>query len=60
MVFRRRRCAQTFTCAQTFFDLPLSEKQEVAWSSENSNRGYVGMERERLDESKPGDLKEAV
>ena len=51
--------AQTFAAMHTFFDLPLSEKQQVAWSSENSNRGYVGIERERLDESKPGDLKEA-
>ncbi|MGB3790008.1 MAG: 2-oxoglutarate and iron-dependent oxygenase domain-containing protein [Phormidesmis sp.] len=51
--------AQTFTQARSFFDLPMSEKQQVAWSSENSNRGYVGIERERLDESQPGDLKEA-
>lgn len=51
--------AQTFTQARYFFDLSLREKQQVAWSSENSNRGYVGLERERLDESQPGDLKEA-
>ncbi len=51
--------AQAFTQAHSFFDLPMSKKLQVAWSSENSNRGYVGMERERLDESQPGDLKEA-
>ena len=51
--------AQVFSQAHSFFDLPMSKKQQVAWSSESSNRGYVGMERERLDESQPGDLKEA-
>lgn len=50
---------QAFARSRQFFDLPLTEKQAVAWSSELSNRGYVGLERERLDESQPGDLKEA-
>ena len=45
--------------SRAFFALPLAEKQQLAWFSEFSNRGYVGMERERLDESQPGDLKEA-
>lgn len=50
---------QAFARSRQFFDLPLAEKQAVAWSSEFSNRGYVGLERERLDEAQPGDLKEA-
>lgn len=50
---------QAFAQSQQFFALPLAEKQKIAWSSECSNRGYVGLERERLDETQPGDLKEA-
>ncbi len=50
---------QTFRRSQRFFALPLEEKQTLAWSNEFSNRGYVGLERERLDETQPGDLKEA-
>ncbi len=42
-----------------FFDLPLEVKQQQAWSNEFSNQGYVGIERERLEPNKPGDLKEA-
>lgn len=48
-----------FQQAQRFFALPLTEKMAIAWASEQSNRGYVGLERERLDETQPGDLKEA-
>ena len=51
--------AKTFEYSRKLFDLPLPEKNKVAWSNESSNRGYVGVGRERLDESKPGDLKEA-
>ncbi|MEL6224742.1 MAG: 2-oxoglutarate and iron-dependent oxygenase domain-containing protein [Cyanobacteria bacterium J06627_8] len=51
--------AQAFERSQQFFALPLEEKQAIAWSSEASNRGYIGVERERLDERQPGDLKEA-
>lgn len=51
--------AETFAQAQHFFSLPLETKQAVAWSSAASNRGYVGIERERLDAAQPGDLKEA-
>lgn len=50
---------RAFEQSRHFFNLPLAKKQEVAWSSEASNRGYVGIERERLDENQPGDLKEA-
>jgi len=48
-----------FNQSQFFFNLPLEVKQQLAWSDEVSNRGYVGVERERLDPDKPGDLKEA-
>lgn len=51
--------AQAFEQSRFFFDLPLAEKEAIAWSSEFSNRGYIGIERERLDERQPGDLKEA-
>ena len=51
--------AETFERSQEFFNFPLSEKNKLAWSDESSNRGYVGVGRERLDDSRPGDLKEA-
>jgi isopenicillin N synthase-like dioxygenase len=50
--------AHVFDQSRQFFALPDEEKQAIAWS-ELSNCGYVGVERERLDETKPGDLKEA-
>ncbi|KOP24727.1 2OG-Fe(II) oxygenase [Hapalosiphon sp. MRB220] len=50
---------QVFTHSRDFFNLPLEVKQQFAWSDEHSNQGYVGMERERLEPNKPGDLKEA-
>lgn len=50
---------QLFTQSQKFFALPLALKNQLAWSDEFSNRGYVGLERERLAPDKPGDLKEA-
>jgi isopenicillin N synthase-like dioxygenase len=47
--------------AQTklFFDLPFDVKNKLAWVDKFSNRGYVGVERERLNPDQPGDLKEA-
>jgi isopenicillin N synthase-like dioxygenase len=51
--------ARIFDQSRRFFALPDEEKQAIAWSDEQSNCGYVGLERERLDETKPGDLKEA-
>ncbi|MCX7596552.1 MAG: isopenicillin N synthase family oxygenase [Fischerella sp.] len=50
---------QVFTQSKNFFNLPLEAKQQFAWSDEYSNQGYVGIERERLNPNKPGDLKEA-
>lgn len=51
--------AAAFEQSRQFFALPLAEKRAIAWASEVSNRGYIGLERERLDETQPGDLKEA-
>lgn len=48
-----------FAQSRWFFSQPLDYKQQLAWLNEFSNRGYVGIERERLDPEKPGDLKEA-
>ncbi|MBW4629621.1 MAG: isopenicillin N synthase family oxygenase [Brasilonema octagenarum HA4186-MV1] len=50
---------QVLKQSKNFFDLPLAEKQQLAWSDEFSNQGYVGLERERLNPNNPGDLKEA-
>lgn len=48
-----------FVESQQFFALPAAEKNRVAWSDEYNNRGYVAVERENLDPTAPGDLKEA-
>ena len=50
---------RVFEESRHFFELPIDVKNQVAWSDQYSNRGYVGIERERLDDAKPGDLKEA-
>ncbi|MEO0488097.1 MAG: 2-oxoglutarate and iron-dependent oxygenase domain-containing protein [Cyanobacteria bacterium J06659_2] len=50
---------QALAQSRRFFALPSAQKQQIAWSTETSNRGYIGIERERLDETQPGDLKEA-
>lgn len=50
---------QVFERSKYFFNLPLEVKQNLAWSDEFSNQGYVGIERERLNPNNPGDLKEA-
>ncbi|MBA6421112.1 isopenicillin N synthase family oxygenase [Pseudomonas sp. 5Ae-yellow] len=50
---------EAFAASQALFALSDDAKQAVAWQSAESNRGYVGVRRERLDPSKPGDLKEA-
>ncbi|MAM00132.1 MAG: hypothetical protein CL583_16965 [Alteromonadaceae bacterium] len=50
---------QAFMASRQFFALPLAEKNLVAWQNAESNRGYVGVKRERLDPARPGDLKEA-
>jgi isopenicillin N synthase-like dioxygenase len=50
---------QTFQASQQFFARPIAEKAKVAWSNEFSNRGYVGVARERLNPNRPADFKEA-
>lgn len=50
---------QVLKRSKDFFDLPLTVKQQLAWSHEFNNQGYVGIERERLNPNNPGDLKEA-
>ncbi|MBO3458501.1 isopenicillin N synthase family oxygenase [Aetokthonos hydrillicola Thurmond2011] len=50
---------EVFTQSKYFFNLPLTVKQQLAWSDEFSNQGYVGIERESLNPGTPGDLKEA-
>jgi isopenicillin N synthase-like dioxygenase len=51
---------QVFFQSQQFFHLPDETKAQIAWLDESHNSGYVGIERERLDPSQPGDLKEAL
>jgi isopenicillin N synthase-like dioxygenase len=46
------------TQSQQFFDLPVALKEQVARSPQ-TNCGYVGFQKERLDAAKPWDLKEA-
>ena len=49
---------QAFQQSRRFFDLPLETKQQLAWTEATSNRGYVGIQRERLNPQRPGDAKE--
>ncbi|MEJ0068287.1 MAG: 2-oxoglutarate and iron-dependent oxygenase domain-containing protein [Pseudomonadota bacterium] len=49
----------TFDAARRFFDLSIERKQALSITRSPHNRGYVALEGERLDEAKPGDLKEA-
>src|SRR5277367_6547782 len=49
----------TFAAARRFFAQPLDLKQTLSITRSPHNRGYVALEGERLDETKPGDLKEA-
>ena len=53
------RIRQAFAASEDFFNLPPAVKQQVAWSHASSNRGYIGVERESLDPTRPSDLKEA-
>lgn len=48
-----------FDAAHRFFALPVAEKGKASIVHSMHNRGYVEMGGERLDETKPGDLKEA-
>ena len=44
---------------EEFFQLPLSTKQQYAYSGVKENIGYNWLEEERLTPTKPGDLKES-
>ncbi|MGM0570254.1 isopenicillin N synthase family dioxygenase [Marinobacter sp.] len=54
-----KQLAEAFAASKAFFSLPVEAKNRVAWQNAESNRGYVGIKRERLDPARPGDLKEA-
>ncbi len=45
--------------SKQFFDLPIEVKEQLARSNE-TNCGYVGLQKERLDPKNPWDLKEAL
>jgi len=49
---------RVFQLSQELFSLPIAEKQQLAYPDQVSNRGYAGLERERLNPHQPGDLKE--
>ncbi|MEM8542802.1 MAG: 2-oxoglutarate and iron-dependent oxygenase domain-containing protein [Cyanobacteria bacterium P01_H01_bin.119] len=49
-----------FDQAAAFFQLPLAEKEALAWSSSSQNRGYVGLGRECLNPEQTVDSKEAL
>lgn len=51
---------QVFFHSQQFFKLSDEIKTRIAWLDESHNSGYVGIERERLNPSQSGDLKEAL
>mgnify|MGYP000918287800 CR=1 FL=1 len=51
--------ASAFEMAHALFALPLDQKAAVSISKSAHNRGYVGMGGEKLDPSKPADMKEA-
>jgi isopenicillin N synthase-like dioxygenase len=50
---------RVFEQSVAFFAQPDSEKQKLLYSSETGNRGYVPMQGESLDPTRPADLKEA-
>lgn len=51
--------ARVFSQAQAFFALPAARKDAVAITKSPHNRGYVGYGGEKLDPSKPADMKQA-
>ncbi|MBD2092796.1 isopenicillin N synthase family oxygenase [Microcoleus sp. FACHB-1515] len=50
--------AQQFEQSSQFFSLPQTAKQQLAWTTAASNRGYGGLGREQLDPDRPSDYKE--
>ena len=51
--------AQTFGAAARFFAGADTAREKIAISRSAHNRGYVGLKQEKLDPSKPPDLKQA-
>lgn len=51
--------ADAFAASARFFALPAEVKERVSLATGMSNYGYVGIGRETLDPSRPGDAKEA-
>ena len=50
---------ETFAAAARFFGLPAGDKTKLSITRSPHNRGYVGVVEEKLDPSKPADLKQA-
>jgi isopenicillin N synthase-like dioxygenase len=51
--------AGTFAQARAFFALPEARKATVSIAASPHNRGYVGLGGEKLDPTKPADMKQA-
>eukprot|EP00762_Andalucia_godoyi_P006077 ANDGO_00398.mRNA.1 UPF0676 protein C1494.01 len=50
---------RAFSESKGFFDLSMTQKLNMGWTSPESNRGYSALGREQLDLSKPADFKES-
>jgi isopenicillin N synthase-like dioxygenase len=50
---------QAFAQTKWFFALPLEVKNQLSWLGDETNRGYDGLEQQRLDPDKPGELRES-
>ena len=50
---------RAFQSASEFFSLPAHTKQKFGYQGANTNHGYQGFISEKLDQSRPADLKEA-
>lgn len=53
----------SFSNSKQFFDLSLDQKKQLSWSGDANyyeKSGYVGLEKETLDLSGPGDFKEML
>ncbi|XP_019857326.1 PREDICTED: uncharacterized protein LOC100636424 isoform X2 [Amphimedon queenslandica] len=56
---RRPLVDEAFSVAKKFFELPHESKKKYSRTSTSGNNGYIEMEQEDIDPTKPGDLKEA-
>jgi isopenicillin N synthase-like dioxygenase len=56
---REDQVSELFAESRRFFALPLDVKNQLAWTSETDNRGYIGVGEEQLDPGRPHDRKEA-